>query len=134
MAKRAPTTKLEKNESDQITLLIAFYTFAFRLIALPFSNHSSWRTIDQQVRSLHDPLDTTDESSLWQGPTQAITSNAARKLYRATTDHSRGKSGDGDSSPVSKKSEDSSPSPKVVEPDEKVPNEKGEEETDLMMV
>jgi len=87
----SPISPLEKSDTDQITVLIAFYTFIFRLIALPYSNHSSWRTIDQQIRSLFDrlhPLDTSDDSSLWQGPTAAITANAARKVHRATTDPS----------------------------------------------
>merc|ERR1719253_2218297 len=80
---------IDKNHADQITVLVAFYTFLFRLFPLPFSNHSSWRTIDQQVRSVFDrlhPLDATDDSSLWQGPTAAITAGAARKVQRATTD------------------------------------------------
>jgi len=97
---------LEKSDADQITVLIAFYTYIFRLIALPYSNHSSWRTIDQQVRSLFDrlhPLDKSDDSSLWQGPTAAITANAARKVQRAVTDPSvkRGNTSDGTRSPKS---------------------------------
>jgi len=101
----SPISPLEKSDTDQITVLIAFYTFMFRLIALPYSNHSSWRTIDQQIRSLFDrlhPLDTSDDSSLWQGPTAAITANAARKVHRATTDPSSpGSRGKGNGTPGS---------------------------------
>jgi hypothetical protein len=112
---------LEKSDADQITVLIAFYTYIFRLIALPYSNHSSWRTIDQQVRSLFDrlhPLDKSDESSLWQGPTAAITANAARKVQRAVTDPSmkRGNTSDGTRSPKSQDSpKGGDVSPKVAE-------------------
>jgi len=99
----SPIMNLEKTHSDEITILVSVYTFIFRLIALPFSNHSSWRTIDQQVRSLFDrlhPLDMSDDSNFWTGPTAAITANAARKVQRATTDPHHGRK-DGAESPKS---------------------------------
>jgi len=109
---------VEKSDADQITVLIAFYTYIFRLIAQPYSNHSSWRTIDQQVRSLFDrlhPLDKSDDSSLWQGPTAAITANAARKVQRAVTDPSVKRGNTSTSSPGADSPKGGAVSPKAAE-------------------
>jgi len=128
--------KIEKNHADQITVLVAFYTFLFRLFPLPFSNHSSWRTIDQQVRSVFDrlhPLEGTDESSLWQGPTAAITAGAARKVQRATTDPgSHAKKKDATSPKADEPKEEAKAEPEEAKPAETKPAEA--EEDDNMKV
>jgi len=118
---------LEKTHADQITVLIAFYTFVFRLFPLPYSNHSSWRTIDQQIRSIFDrlhPLEGTDESSLWQGPTAAITAGAARKVQRSLTDPgSKAKDKDGESPKGEDAKEEAKPAPEEAKPADVKPAE-----------
>jgi Amt family ammonium transporter len=88
-----PFADLSNEDRRQVQILVAFYTFTFRLIALPYSNHASYRTLEQNLAGLNDrlhPSDPDDESAFWLGPVDKLMSNADRRVERAATNASQG--------------------------------------------
>jgi hypothetical protein len=88
-----PVSPLSNEDRRQVQILVAFYTFTFRLIALPYSNHASYRTLEQNLVGLKErlhPADPDDESAFWLGPIDKLMSNADRRVERAATSASQG--------------------------------------------